>query len=573
MGRRTEATLGALVWAICAGTGCYGGRDGIDGPGQADGDGGTDGADGGDGSGDEPMGSGDPSDGCGGMAAGLAPMRRMTAVQYANTVQDLFDGVVTPGTQFPPSEIHDEYTNNPTANVVSLSAAEDIMLAAEAAAEQVVDNVELIVDCGGMTEDVCADAYVSELAERAFRRPLRPGEHTQLMDLYAAGAAEDGFADGIGTVVAAILQLPQFLYLIEEGVGEVETDVLQLSDFELATRISYLLTDSMPDDELYAAAVSGELADPDVIEAHVRRLIADTARSGPALDRFFREWIHFDGVPAFDKDTDAFPQYDDALAASMDAELSQFVARVLTGGEPTLDQLLTSPSTRVDATMAAFYGLANVPADGQWADVDLPADQRPGLLSRPAVLAEHSTATSSAPIFRGRLVRTQLLCDEIPPPPADAMANAPEYPPGATERERTEILMNHMNCGACHALMNPIGLGFEHYDPIGTWRDLDIDGQAVDASGEVVGGPDEVTGVFDGVAELGAKLAASPEVEACFAQEFYRHSLGLEHSQVLDCAIEPLQAAFVESGGNVEELLVSLARSNAFRLRALGQVQ
>ena len=113
------------------------------------------------------MGSGDPADGCGGMAAGLAPMRRMTAVQYANTVDDLFDGLVVAGTQFPPSQIHHEYTNNPTANVVSLAAAEDIMLAAETAAEQVVDNVDMVVDCGGMAEAACADAYVADFAQRA----------------------------------------------------------------------------------------------------------------------------------------------------------------------------------------------------------------------------------------------------------------------------------------------------------------------------------------------------------------------------------------------------------------------
>jgi hypothetical protein len=563
---------GRALLALSLLTGCYGGRGEAGDAGQT-GATGSDGSDGDGSGGSDDADSGAAADECAGLGAGLGPMRRLTAPQYDNTVRDLFDGAITPGPQFPTSEIHEEYSNNPAANIVSLSAAEDIMLAAEHAAEQVVDGIDGVVDCGAMAEAACADAFVADFGTRAFRRPLRATEHELLMSIYAAGAADEGFADGIGTVVATVLQSPQFLYLVEEGTEEVEPGVLALSDHELAARISYLVWDSMPDEALRAAADEGRLTDPDEIEAQVRRLLADTSRSGPALDRFFREWVHFDGVPAFEKDATEFPQYDDVLAAAMDEELSRFVAGVLASDTPTLDQLLTSPATEVDATMAAFYGLSDAPAAGQWTPVDLPAAQRGGLLSRPALLAEHSTQTSSAPIFRGRLVRTQLLCDEIPPPPADAMANAPEYPPGATERERTEILMNHMNCGACHALMNPIGLGFEHYDPIGTWRDLDIDGQPVDASGEIVSGDDEVAGVFDGVGELSGRLAASEGVQSCFVQQMYRHTLGLESKQVLDCAVDPLVTAFADSGGDIEVLIVEMTRSNAFRMRVVQEAE
>lgn len=544
-------------------TGCYGGRQDMVG---ADGDsGGTDtnGDEGEDGSSGEP--ADDPTVDCAGVGAGLAPMRRLTKVQYDNTVRDLFGGAVEPGPTFPISVIHEEYSNNPAANVVSLSAAEDILLAAEHAGAQVVDDIGAIVSCEpGLA---CAEGFIDDFGRRAFRRPLLATEREALLDVYAQVEAEDGFADGIGTVVTVVLQAPQFLYLFEEGGAEVEQGVVELTDFELATRLSYLLWDTTPDEELLQLAEAGLLHEPEQLREQAQRLLADPGRSGPALDRFFREWMHFDGVPSYDKDAALFPTFDDGLASAMDEELSRFIDGVLQSDAPTLDNLLTSSVTQVDATMAAFYGVTP-PASG-WAEVSLPADERPGLLSRPALLAEHSTASSSAPIFRGRLVRTQLLCDSIPAPPDDAMANAPEYPEGATEREKTEILMNHMNCGACHGLMNPIGLGFERYDPVGAWRELDVDGSPVDASGEILSSDDALAGEFDGVPALGERLASSEVVTTCFANQLYRHSLGLEPTQALACAVEPIEQAFVASGGDIPTLLLELVSSNAFRLRVV----
>ncbi len=558
---RVTASLGPWVAALLLG-GCYGGRHEKVG---AEGDSGTDTA-AGDSTGESADG---PADDCAGVGAGLAPMRRLTKVQYDNSVRDLFAGAVEPGPTFPTSVIHEQYSNNPAANVVSLSAAEDILLAAEHAGAQVVEDIGAIVSCD--PGPACAESFIEDLGRRAFRRPLRVEERQALLDLHTQVAAEDGFADGIGTVVTVMLQAPQFLYLFEEGGAELEPGVVELTDFELATRLSYLLWDTTPDDELLQLAEAGLLHEPEALREQAQRLLADPARSGPALDRFFREWMHFDGVPAYDKDSALFPAYDETLASAMDQELSRFIDGVIQGDEPTLRSLLESSTTQVDATMAAFYGVA-APAGG-WAEVTLPAEQRPGLLSRPALLAEHSTSTSSAPIFRGRLVRTQLLCDSLPPPPADAMANAPQYPDGATEREKSAILMDHMNCGACHGLMNPIGLGFERFDPVGRWRELDIDGSPVDASGEILSGDEALAGAFDGVPELGERLAGSEVVAECFVNQLYRHTLGLEVTQVLGCAVEPIEQAFVASGGEIPSLLLELVSSNAFRLRVITEEQ
>ncbi len=561
--RRHRALLACAIVAV----GCYRGVDAHSDGAEAGGsdgatgatDGASTGADGG--SGDSGA---DTDAACGELESGLAPMRRLTAVQYRNTIEALFDGAIVPSDRFPVTQTYKSYSNNPLDNVVSLPSAMDLLEAAEEVAVQVIDDVDAVVGCDGAQDEACATGFIADFAARAYRRPITDDERAALLSLYQS-AAVDGFADGIGTVVAAVLQSGDFLYLVERGTGEIAPGVVGLSDHEIAARLSYLLWDSMPDDALFAAAIAGELQTDDGIAAQVERMLADTTKSGPALERFVREWTHYDGVPAYDKDATLFPAYTEAMASSVDEELSRYVQGVLASDTPTVERLLTSTSTEVDTELAALFGIAAPPA-GQWQAVELDAT-RSGLLTRPALLAEHSHSTSTGPIFRGELVRTQLLCQELPPPPADAMANTPEYPPDATERERTEILIGHMNCGGCHTLMNPIGLGFEDYDPIGAWRELDVDGSPVDNSGEVIGGPEGTDGTFNGVPELQARLAASEAVTECVAEQFYQYTFGVLPDQVQPCALAPVATRFVESGGDLRELVMALALSNAFRTR------
>jgi hypothetical protein len=564
MARTSTCWLFALALA-----GCYRGLASDDGAAAGDDDSTTGpGGSGGSEGGASESGDDGTSPECVGMDASVAPMRRLTAVQYANTIEDLFDGVIAPSTAFPITQTYKSYSNNPLENVVSLPAAQDILEAAEDVAVQVIDEIDSVVTCDGTQDEACAAAFIDDFAMRAYRRPLDDDERSELLALYQSAAATDGFADGIGTVVAAVLQSGDFLYLVERGTGEIMPGIVALSDYEIAARLSYLVWNSMPDDALFQAAAAGELQTDEGIAAQVDRMLADTERSGAAIERFVREWTHYDGVPAYDKDATLFPQFTAELSASIDEELSRFVRGVLASDAPTVATLLTTSNTEIDAGLAALFGI-DAPAAGQWQPVDLGA-QRSGLLTRPALLAEHAHASTTGPIFRGELVRTQLLCQVLPPPPPDAMANTPEYPPDATERERTEILIHHMNCGACHSLMNPIGLGFEDYDPIGAWRDVDVDGSAVDNSGEIIGAPEAtLNATFNGVPELQALLAGSDVVTACVANQFYQYTFGVTPDQVPACAIDPVAADFVASGGDLHELVVSLALSNAFRTRAV----
>jgi hypothetical protein len=560
-GRRSWAWACAIVGL----TGCYRGMDANGGADGADDDDGSASADDDDGSGSADDGDDTGVPGCEGVQAASAPLRRLNDRQYRNTVVDLFGGAIEPSAHFPETASDQGYTNDPDANTVSLMNAEDILLAAEGAAAQAVDQLDAILPCDpAPDEGACAAAFVDDFAARAFRRPLRDEERDALIALYDSHRAEAEFGDAIGAVIIAVLQMPQFLYLVEEG-EPMEGGVVALRDHEIASRLSYLVWDTMPDPELRAAADAGELRTPDQIETHVRRLIADRERSAPALVRFYREWMQLHELLAVDKDMEAFPQFDDTLASSMNEEADRFVERVLFGDAPTLAELLTTPTTEVDPAMAAFFGI-DAPAEG-WAEADLPADRRAGLLTRPALLAEHATRHTSSATFRGELVRTQLMCEIIPPPPPGAMAMAPEFPPDSTARERTEILLQEAACSGCHTLMNPIGLGFEHYDAIGAWRDLDVDGGPVDASGIVHGGAPPLAGEFDGLVQLGQMLAGSEIVRDCVAEQFTRHALGADENQLDECTVDGLALRFAESDGDLVELVVAFTTAESFRMR------
>ena len=477
----------------------------------------------------------DPS-GCEGPLVAKAPLRRMSAVQYRNTVRDLFGGLVAASDAFPPTVLGELYTNDLDANPVSQLGVEQLMNAGEEVALAVVEHASELGICDGAIADACARAWLEGFAARAWRRPLRLDEHTSLFGLYDASGAP---TDALAATVTAILQSPSFLYLLDDG--EENDGVVVLDDYAIATRLSYLLWDTMPDDALFAAAAAGTLGDTDGIASEVQRMLDDHERTAPAIGRFYAEWLGLVPLRASAKDATLFPELDDALATAIDRELVDYVADVVLGEDPTLAALLTSSRTHVDATLAPFFG------------VEL--DERSGVLARPAVVARHASETSTSPTRRGLMVRTRLLCETIPPPPPGAMQNAPALPPDATARERSQALIDAPSCGGCHARMDLVGLGFEHFDALGRWRDGD-------AAGELVG----VT-AFDGTTELQSLLAEDDAVADCLVQHWLRHVFGLDPSEVDACVLADLRERFAASGGDLRELVALTATSDAFRMR------
>lgn len=566
-GRQGSAWWCALVGLAL--TGCYTGMSdgGSAGPGGAEGaddDGDGDGAD--DGEDDGVMGEVS----CDGLRPGPAPLRRMSDVQYRNTIDDLFLGAVGPSDDFPPTSGAYTFSSDPGANLVTDLAAEQLLLAAEDIGDQVIGAVDQVAPCaGGSSEQACAEAFADTFGPRAFRRPLRDEERALLLAAYDEGSAEAGYADGIGRMVTVALQLPSFLYFIEEGV-QAEGDVVELGDYEIATRLSYLLWDTLPDDELWLRAEAGELSDVDEIEAQTRRLLADP-RSSRALARFSREWLGVRQLNVADKDAGNFPEFDDTLIAAMDEQFERYVASVFSGDDPTLAHLLTSNTVDIEASLAPLYGL---PASEDWRTEDVDPERRAGILTLPAFLAAHSSAIEPSVVHRGYEIRTRVLCQSIAAPPPGATAMGTGLPEDATKAERTRALMDDPTCGGCHQLMNPIGMAFEHYDAIGAWRETYDNGETIETEWDLLYPPQGLeTATFDGAAELNQMLAGAEPIATCFARNWMHHSFGVEPgtTEVSQCAMDDIATAFHESGDNLPELVVQLTRSDAFRYRDVSE--
>jgi hypothetical protein len=557
---------GACVLAVACTTGCYEGVDARDSAAEGDASESATEGEGGHEGGDDP---GDiPEVGCDGLRPGRAPLRRMSDVQYRNTIGDLFAGAVSASDDFPPTSAAFAFSSEPDANLVTDLAAEQILMAAEDVGDQVIAAVAEVAPCDA-DELSCAAAFVDAFGPRAFRRPLHDDERERLLAVYQDAAAEGGYADGIGRVVTVALQLPAFLYFVEEGVA-TDDDTVRLGDHEIATRLSYLLWDTMPDDELRELADAGELHDVDAIEAQTRRLLADP-RSAAALTRFHREWLGVRQLRAADKDAEAFPQFGADLIASMDAQLERFVAARYVDDEPTLARMLTASEVDVDALLAPLLGVA-APAD--WTTVELDASRRAGIFTLPAFLGAHASTERTSAVHRGKLLRTRVLCQPIPPPPPEAMAMGSELPEDATEAQRTQALLDNPACGSCHVLMNPLGMSFEHYDAIGAWRDTYADGRAIETRWDLVSPPEGLESAsFDGAVELSHLLAGASPIGDCYVENWVHHGFGTEpgDSEVAQCALDDLTAAFDASGQNLPELVVALTRSDAFRFRDISE--
>jgi hypothetical protein len=218
----------------------------------------------------------------------------------------------------------------------------------------------------------------------------------------------------------------------------------------------------------------------------------------------------------------------------------------------------------MNADVAAFYGVPG-PAVAEFQRVDLDPNQRAGLLTQPSILAVNAHADQTSPVHRGKFVRERLLCEPIAPPPPDVKAVPPAVDPNATTRERFAQHDKDPACAYCHKLMDPIGFGFEHYDAMGTWRDLE-QGLPIDASGEITSSKD-VDGTFDGAIQLAERLSTSEEVRACVVTQWFQYGHGRPNTKDDACTIQKLQTSFADAGYDIKELLVALTQTDAFLYR------
>lgn len=492
---------------------------------------------------------------------GRSPMRRLTRVEYDNTIQDLLGDASKPAETFPEEEVSLGFDDNADALTVSPLLARGYMVASEQIAARAVAKLPTLLGCDPQKDgsDACAKSFIASFGKRAYRRPVDAALADALFRTFSAGRDAFGFEVGIQLTLQQMLQSPYFLYRVETGIPVTgQPGVAKLDDWEIASRLSYLLWDSMPDDELFAAAADGKLSTKADVAAQARRMLA-SPRARDAVARFHVQWLDVTDPPE-DKDRTAFPTWSPAIAALLQEETRQFTTRLVLDDDGDLAALLGAPYSYMNADLAKFYGVTG-PAGRDFEKIALDGAHRNGVLTQGSVLAVHAHPDQTSPVLRGKFVREQLLCGRLPPPPPNVATNIPTPDPHLTTRERFDQHRKDPACAGCHDLMDPIGYGLETFDAAGLFRTTES-GKPIDASGEVTGSD---VGAFRDAADLAKKLGASEDVRACVATQWFRYAYGREESDADACSRDALEAAFAASGYRIRELVVALTQTAAFR--------
>ncbi len=556
---RTATTIGRLALlaclltpAACRDDGANASADGTDSDGMdSDGDGET---------------AGDPA-ACGdeGLSPGDAPLRRLTHWEYDNTIRDLLGDDGRYGEGFPNESAAVGFDNAASGQQVGTMLAEDYMRAAETISAAATEDLYALLPCSPATvgEDACAQTFIETLGPRAYRRPLTPSQRDRLLAVYTAAKAQYDFEQAIELTLQVILQSPYFLYRVEMGMPDPDADVVALDDWELATRLSYLLWGSMPDDALFDAAAAGTLGDPEQLALQAERMLGDP-RAREAVAAFHRQWLRLGDIDTLNRDPTLYPEMDDELKVSMKAETETFLDYVVFEGEGDLSTIFGASYGFPDDRLAELYGVAD-PGSLLPTRTELPGDERSGLLTQASILALTAKPDQSSPVQRGAFVRERLLCQTLPEPPPGVDTTPPQVDPTLPTRERYEQHAIDPTCASCHDLIDPIGFGLEHYDALGRFRAED-GGRPVDARGTIAG-LDDGDVDFDGAIELSSVLADQQEVRACFVQQWFTYAHGRAPTAVDDCSTEQLRTTFADGDHDIQQLLVALTQTAAFRFR------
>jgi hypothetical protein len=501
-------------------------------------------------------------------------VRRLTHSQYDNTVRDLLGDYSRPALHFPPEDYVDGFKNQARYQSMTPLLVEAYSTSAEKLALNAfrAGDINHLIPCKAVsaTDVKCRDQFVRSFGLRAFRRPLREVEFKRYAAAFSAQASLNGkFLEGARTVVEAMLQSPNFLFHLEAGPDG------QSVDYDIASRLSYLLQDTMPNQALLDAAAKGELRTAAGRDAATRRLL-DDPRAHQALDEYFDQWLRFDRVLNSSKEERRFPQFSLEMAASMVEETRRLLDH-LVWDDRNFMELLTADYAYLSADLATLYKL---PApSGQFELMHFPpGTPRAGLLGEASFLAANAGPTETSPTARGIFIREQLLCQHVPPPPPNVDTNLPEATEDkpSTRRQRMSAHVENPLCASCHRLMDPIGFGLESFDAIGRFREhesiliesstgkrkdektINLD---LDTRGEVAGIPNSA---FSDSSQLGAILAKSTVCQECMVRQIFRYAFGRLETASDEETIHQLFETFRDSGYHFKDLLTGLVRSPEF---------
>jgi mono/diheme cytochrome c family protein len=412
-------------------------------------------------------------------------------------------------------------------------------------------------------EEKCAATILSALMRRAYRRPIAKAEIDEPMAFYRKTRAEDGFEAGIASALSAVLANPEFLLRVESDPKRIPAGgVYRISDLELASRLSFFLWSSIPDDSLLDAAIQGRLSQPAELEKQVRRMLADR-RSFNLAANFAGQWLRLRNIEALDPSTTLFRDFDDNLRQAFRQETELFFDSVVRE-DRSVRTFIKADYTFLNERLAKHYGIPNVYGSRFRRVALTPESRRGGLLRQGSVLAVTSYATRTSPVLRGVLVLRNILGAPPPAPPPNVPAlDESKMAANLSMRQRLAAHRTNEVCASCHRTIDPVGFSLENFNAVGQWRDFEVDGQSVDASGAVPGG-----GEFHGIDGLENALLARPEL---FVTTLTENLLTFALGRGVEYYDAPAVRKIVKDAGKDDyrfsSLILGIARSVPFQMR------
>ena len=500
-------------------------------------------------------------------------IRRLTKTEYANTLHNLYRVDRSIADSLPEEVVGEGFLNSmsPLQSELFLGIANQVVdqvVAAEGQADSAVQE-RIFGKLPAKGSDLRKEArkVARSLARNAYRRPASESELDVLIDVYdLARDNELNHSASLGLMLKAVLVSPQFLFITPAGEPESKEKIIPLDDYQLASRLSYLLWSAPPDAELAALADQGKLHKPDVLKAQAERLLKDV-RSRALFDGFGAQWLRLNELDGQVFDPKTFPQMTSVLRQAMMEEARLFFESIVRENQ-SVTRFVDSDYTFLNEPLAKIYGLEKSIRGPKMRQVKLENPNRGGILGMPAVLAATSFPNRTSPVRRGVWVLEQVLGDHVPPPPPDI----PELEEqdhkevkGLTLRQRTELHQSDVTCRNCHKVLDPIGFGLENFDAIGRWREKNDEGLAIDSAGKLPNGkgfssPSELKGL---IGQKESDLARN------FTRRLMAYALGRQLEGYDQIVVDRLLAEVAKDGYRVRSIISGVITSYLFTYRRI----
>jgi mono/diheme cytochrome c family protein len=500
---------------------------------------------------------------------GRPTLRRLNRVEYNNTIRDLMGVDFHPADDFPADDVGYGFDN--IGDVLSmppilmekyLTAAEKIVAAAFAKPE-IRKRIVIAEPVGNLSKEQAARRILAAFVPRAYRRSAGDEEIKRLLKLFEVGQKSgESFDASLGLAIQAVLVSPNFLFRVELDRAPNDSKAVHpISDFELASRVSYFLWSSMPDQELFDLAKKGELRKNDNLAQQVKRMLKDP-KSHALTENFAGQWLQTRRLETSTPDAKLFKDYNPKLKADMAKETELFFEAVMREDRNVLE-FLDADFTFLNERLAKLYGIEGVKGD-QFRRVELKDGERGGILTMASILTITSNPTRTSPVKRGKWILENILGTPPPPPPPEAgeLSEKKDVIESASLRKRMEQHRADPNCATCHQKMDPLGFGFENFDAVGAWRTkdgkFDIDPAGVLPDGKSFKGPKELKTILKG---------KEKEFRKCLADRMLTYALGRGLESYDKCAVDQIADELAKNQYRFSSLVISIVKSEPFQMR------